>query len=232
MTRPAILLTAALSLIMSAITAQAADIQITRLPYNISVPGTYILTSNLSANVLGGFPITVDSAVAGPIIIDLKEWTLAVSDQNIGAIYIVSNRTASSITVRNGTIEGSTPGFLTGYGVVVNEDINFGIPTTNYVSNIHIEDMTFSNFYYAVDFNQTNSSSITDCDFTSVPHSLMVGIIDVASQGGNHYKNDSFDGNESEELVVEGAQEFPFAAGPVVLKDCRFEGAAETKLKP
>jgi hypothetical protein len=58
------ILAAALGLVMGAITAQTAEIQITSFPYNISVPGTYVLTSNLSANVRGWFPITVNSAVA------------------------------------------------------------------------------------------------------------------------------------------------------------------------
>jgi hypothetical protein len=225
------ILAAALGLVMGAITAQTAEIQITSFPYNISVPGTYVLTSNLSANVRGWFPITVNSAVAGPIIIDLKGFTLSVTADNIGAIYIENNSTASSITIRNGTIQGSTNGILTDYGVVVNEDIQNGIPTTNYVSNIKIEKITFGNFYTAVELNQTNSSSITDCSFTSTPESEMIGIVDIASQGGNTYKNDSFDGNEDQELVVEGAHTYPFAAGPVVLKNCGFEAAAKAKAK-
>jgi hypothetical protein len=218
------LLTAALSLILRATTAQAADIQITSLPCFITVPGTYIFKSNLSVNGVFESGITVDSAVAGPIIIDLKGWTLSTAvDQGGAGIYIGNNSTASPITIRNGVIQGGA------YGVDVNRNVSFEVATTNYILNVHIKEITFSNIPTAVLFNQTNLSSVTDCAFTAVPNSPMVGILDIASQGGNHYRNDHFDGNERQQLIVAGAYQFPFAAGPAVLKDCRFQAPAKQK---
>jgi hypothetical protein len=120
----------------------------------------------------------------------------------------------------DGTMQG---GF---YGVDVNRTVSFDTVTTNYVSNIHIEKLTFNNFFVAVLFKQTNSSSVTDCAFTALPEAAITGILDAASQGGNHYRNDRFDGNQVNQLEVESASEFPFTAGPSVLKDCRYEATA------
>jgi hypothetical protein len=48
MNRRNILLTAALGLIMIALSAQAANITIPSLPFTISAPGTYVLAANMS----------------------------------------------------------------------------------------------------------------------------------------------------------------------------------------
>jgi hypothetical protein len=103
-----ILLTTTLSLMMSAITPHAAEISIISLPYHITVPGTYILKSNLSASGVFVAGITVDSAVAGPIVIDLKGFTISGANAPAGAIiYILDNPTASRITIRNGTMQSN-----------------------------------------------------------------------------------------------------------------------------
>jgi hypothetical protein len=73
-----ILLTAAFSL-LSVLSAQAANIKISSLPFNITAPGTYVLTGNLtfaSGNQAG---INVISNVSGPVVVDLKGFILAGS---------------------------------------------------------------------------------------------------------------------------------------------------------
>jgi hypothetical protein len=220
-----VVLTAAFSLIMSAFTAPAADITITSLPYSISVPGTYILKSNMSVNGVFAAGITVDSAVAGPIIIDLKGLMISGLNNPGGAlIYISDNPTASRITIRNGRLQGGPSGSI--YGVDVNRTLSRET-VTNWVSNIHIKGIIFDNLLTGVLFQQTNSSSVTDCAFTAAPRSAVIGINSIYSQGGNHYKNDSFDGNQSQQLLVVGPDGFPNFAAPVVLKDCRYEAPAK-----
>ena len=80
-----LLLTVSLSLIMSAITAQAAPkknppppIQISSLPFVISAPGTYVLTANLTAPItpykVGA--INIATVIIGPVIVDLKGFAI------------------------------------------------------------------------------------------------------------------------------------------------------------
>jgi hypothetical protein len=85
-----ILLTAALSLITSALTphiahaqtalAQAvkkASIPITQLPYNITAPGTYVLTGNMSYISGSSFgAISIIGPITGPVVVDLKGFTI------------------------------------------------------------------------------------------------------------------------------------------------------------
>jgi IS6 family transposase len=58
-------------LIMSALSAQSADIQITSLPFSITAPGSYVLTSNLTYTG-GGPAITINLSASGPVVLDLK----------------------------------------------------------------------------------------------------------------------------------------------------------------
>jgi hypothetical protein len=71
--------TAAFGLIMSAIAAQAANIQITSipsLPYTIAAPGTYVLTKNLSYPAQTGFAINILTTLAGPVVLDFQGHTI------------------------------------------------------------------------------------------------------------------------------------------------------------
>src|SRR5215469_13468265 len=83
-----ILLMAALGLTMSATLmgqsvntpAITSKIPINSLPFNITAPGTYVVTRNLTFSVSsGGNPvaaITVPTSLSGPVVIDLKGFTL------------------------------------------------------------------------------------------------------------------------------------------------------------
>lgn len=111
-------------------------------------------------------------------------------------------------------------------------DSPWDIPNAIYPTNIHVEKITFTNLHVAVLFKQTNFSSVTDCVFTAPPESDISGIVDEGSQGGNHYRNDRFDGNQSTQLLVEGAIEFPFTAGSFGLKGLSVRSTRKHKLKP
>src|ERR1700761_5664096 len=92
MNRPTkILLTAAFSL-LSALSAQSANTQlattqaaknatipISYMPFSITAPGTYVLTGNLTFSPSTSVvvpAITVSTAISGPVVIDLKGFTL------------------------------------------------------------------------------------------------------------------------------------------------------------
>jgi hypothetical protein len=100
-----LLLTAALTLIMSALAAQAADIQISSLPFNITAPGRYVLASDLTWSDQTGnsSAITVLFVETGSVVIDLKGHTL--TGGNTG-IVVRGDRNSVSTTIKNGTLKG------------------------------------------------------------------------------------------------------------------------------
>jgi hypothetical protein len=148
-----LLLTAALDLIMSAITAQAANTQlattqaakptsspISRLPYTIGAPGTYVVTGNLTCFTAGN-AITINVTSPGTVILNLNGFTL-YANPNIGAgpgdnavAILNTNSPASIVTVKNGTIGGLDQGF--GNGVSVNGS------ATGYLANVTVDHVNF-----------------------------------------------------------------------------------------
>jgi hypothetical protein len=122
-----VLLTASFSLIMSALTAQAANTQlattqaaktstipISYLPFDITAPGTYVLTANLISTAtrlnFEGYngAINISGALMGPVVVDLKGFTLTGPGANSIGIDIgaFSNGLTNTypITIRNGTL--------------------------------------------------------------------------------------------------------------------------------
>jgi hypothetical protein len=160
----------------------AAPIPITAVPFAITAPGTYVLSSNLTS--FASQPaITISSPAAGPIILDLGGFTLQFNP-NFGPGYsgiaIQSNSTASNITIRNGTVQHFQVGV----------DVN---PlATGWLSNIRIDNMTFiEDIVACVQFNSVNSSSVTNCTFKG---SGLYEIRDINTQTGNQYGDDVFEG--------------------------------------
>ena len=113
-------LTTAFSLIMIALSAQAADTTIPSLPFTISAPGTYVLAANMSftsqqnGNAQGA--ISIPANLPGPVIVDLKGFTITGNGGTsvgvtIGGAFTgpqVSN--AFPITVRNGSLKNFDAG--------------------------------------------------------------------------------------------------------------------------
>jgi hypothetical protein len=79
----------------------APPIQITAVPFAITAPGTYVLSSNLVCLALPA--ITIHSPVAGPIILDMGGFTLQPIPNGDGFLagILIENPTASKITIRN-----------------------------------------------------------------------------------------------------------------------------------
>ena len=103
---------------MSALPVQAGNIPISALPVNITNPGTYVVTENLSYPVYGP-AIVIANNVTGEVIVDLKGFTLTGAGEidnnhvsfgvSIG-YYQVSATNHYPIIIRNGTLENFTVG--------------------------------------------------------------------------------------------------------------------------
>jgi hypothetical protein len=154
--------------------------------------------------------ITINSPTAGRIILDLGGFTLS-PNPNVGSgndAIDVANPTGSKIVIQNGTISSFWG------GVEVNQ------PGTSFVSNMHIENMTFYGVRFrSVVFVQVNSSSVTGCSFLSAPgtSAAQYGIQDYNTQTGNAYYDDTFDGiGQTEALAVS-------FANTVILEHAHFQ---------
>jgi hypothetical protein len=96
MKRLIFILTVALSVIMGGLSVQAADIQITSLPFNITAPGAYVFTQDLSYSAQytpapnnpgpTGLPYTpaiiVSRNLLGPVVLDFKGYALTGAGYN------------------------------------------------------------------------------------------------------------------------------------------------------
>jgi parallel beta-helix repeat protein len=178
-----LLLTVSLNLIMSATALQAANIQISSLPYTISAPGTYVLTRDLTTSAFTA--ISISPMVSGPVILDLKGHTItgAGESYNSNAVNISGVSTnAYSITVENGTITGFAYGVSTGNS---NGSELVAIKLSNLaISAAGVSVPTTAGFYIAF----TANSTISDCAISNSNY----GIYDFDSSGGNTYTNLTF----------------------------------------
>jgi len=202
------LLTAALGLVMSALTAQAApNIPISGVPFNISGPGTYVLVRNLTYTGSGS-AITI-SNITGPVILDFKGFTLTgpgtVNLVGIGTGITVQGNGLNTITnipvtIRNGTVSQ----FLVGL---------FAFE----LNNLTITSMAFPLTYpgsssaTGIHFILVSDSLINDCDISSA----LYGIIDDLSREGNRYVS-VFCG-------ADNTLEVPHYAEGLTVKYCEFE---------
>jgi len=203
-----ILLTAAFGLIMSALSAHSANIPISYLPFNITAPGTYVVTSNLVCPA-PETAITINGSVAGRIILDLGGYTVSTYPNTgslVAGIVIQSNPANINITVRNGAVYG--------FWVGVDVNPNTAVPSPLYFSNIHLENVAFLfERLIGVSYNQIDSSTVNDCTFTG---GVLTGIKDTYSPTGNRYSQNSFDIGHNTALEV-------LLASPAVLEHCQFD---------
>jgi hypothetical protein len=215
---------------MSAITAQSADVQITSLPFTIGVPGTYVITGNLSftaptpPNASTYYAaILVPTSLPGPVILDLKGFTLTSNGASVTASVgvgigggfvgpFVAN--AFPITVRNGSLNSFAVG-------IEASQAEPGPVLPPPLTNIAIRNMTFFLLQAPVAnsngiiFGGVHSSTIKNCTFNN----CAFGINDVLSAGGNQYTDLTFN-NVDEVLVIS-----PHAK-TIVLDDCNFAAPA------
>ena len=215
---------AALSLTMSAIAAQAANIQITSLPFTIGAPGTYVITGNLNFTAPTSpftstffAAILIPTSLSGPVILDLKGFTLTSNGPNVTASVgvgigggfvgpFVAN--AFPITVKNGSLNNFQAGIWASQA-----EAGPVIPPP--LTNIEVSNMSFSTLSQGIIFFEVNSSTVKNCTFNNA------GIEDTLSAGGNEYTTLTFKGNGGLSIASDRA-----ASGlpntTIVLDDCRF----------
>jgi hypothetical protein len=197
-----ILLTAALSLLsvltshtgyaqaVPTQTAKSSSFIISSLPYSITSPGTYVLTSNLTyfdptgqtaAIGVSGVPLT------GPVVINLKGFTLTGSSTPnplpnaavATGIALVGGNHGVAVTIENGTIKN--------YGIGVASYLFTNVTLNNLiVSGAHTTDVDGR----CVRFFRTSNSFIKHCTFSDADY----GIQDYETEVGNSYMSDSFTG--------------------------------------
>jgi hypothetical protein len=178
----------ALSLIMSATSLQAANIQIPSLPFNITSAGTYVLKGNLSYSGTST-AINISPNITGPVILNLNGFTITGIVSLVGVP--VKNFSVAVGVLGAGTL---VPSITIENGVIQNFGFGLWVETGSVLSNINVNNMAFKFILSAtadgvcILFDEVNSSSVTNCTFTSSDK----GIADGRSGGGNRYTNDSF----------------------------------------
>lgn len=171
---------AALGQIMNATALPATNIQISYLPYTISAPGTYVLTTNMSYPSSQGAAITTLKTIPGPVVLDCEghaiTWTGTTGDEAFGVfIGILGPSLVNTypITIKNGTIDG----FLLG---IDGEEAP--------ITRLTVENMSFSNALEAVALAGISHSNINKCVFTLTNY----GIYDYNDAANNTYLNNTF----------------------------------------
>jgi hypothetical protein len=91
--------------LLSALSAQAANIKISALPFAITSPGTYVLSRNLSFTTgnPGDSAISIASNIQGPVAINLNGFTISGGVSSDRAITINATN-EGPISIRDGTI--------------------------------------------------------------------------------------------------------------------------------
>src|SRR5271165_120822 len=218
-------LMAALSLIMSAIAVHTANaqavatqagtitsIKIFALPCYIKDPGTYVLTKNLtftSGNLAG---INVITNVSGPVVIDLKGYTITgPGTPGTESVGVLIGNTGSTntypITIRNGTISNCSSGISVGErtDVTINNIVFYEPALLSNAVNV-----------LGVYLERSSSSTVSNCAFSVTTTGVSFGIEDFESTGGNSYNNDTFV-NVTWPLYVQGSVQ-----GTLTLDRCQF----------
>jgi hypothetical protein len=174
--------------LLSALSAQSANVKISSLPFNITAPGTYVLTTNLTSTATNTGAINISTAAPGPVVLDLKGFSITgPGGRSFGVTvgYVpFGGSNAYPVTIRNGTLnnfeyevwaEGASDLYLsdiTVNNIVFNVNPNWTLPAG-----------------YGIDFQYVNSSTISNCTFITSTY----GISDTASAGGNSYNNNTFE---------------------------------------
>jgi hypothetical protein len=211
---------------VQSVTTQAAkspSIKISALPFNITAPGTYVLTSNLTSPITsyGVGAINISPAIAGSVVVDLGGFTLTGPGPwqsggiTIGVTIGVIGGTPNTypIRVRHGTIQnfGIAVQTQAASNITINSVV-FNLPTTSDAIGIA-----------GVMLNNTDSSIVNNCTFNlnGATNGVTYGITDYLSTGGNSYNNNTFVNLYSDLVVCAGNNNQP-AVSRLVLANCQF----------
>jgi hypothetical protein len=195
-----LLLTASLSLIMSPMAVQADPAtKIFTLPCVITVPGNYVLASNLFfSGPMYSTAITISPTINGPVIIDLKGFTIDGGDLpggggNYVTLFKMEGTASTPANNSSRAIPPNAPGRNL-YPVTIRNGRVQGFQNAFWFEAC--KDITINNIYFnygvqGVEFLYVDSSSVNNCNFDHT----YIGITDDDSNGGNGFHNDIFNDN-------------------------------------
>jgi Right handed beta helix region len=207
MNRPTRALVTATFSLLSVLSAHAANSKISSLPFTITAPGTYALAGNLSYTSGSSFgAISITGPIEGPVIVDLKGFTLTSDVADSKACILIRDGTGTyPTTVRNGSITTFANGI---------NDFE--------VSNITIKNVVFNRNGTGVVFGQfVGSSTVSNCTFNSCSN---LGIYDYVSPGGNSFSNNTFVNTTALDIYSY------CCSTPLVLDRCQFAAPPATSL--
>jgi hypothetical protein len=194
-----ILRIAVVACLLIPLAAQSANIQISSLPFAITAPGTYVVTGDLTfssppqPNGTSVAAITISTALSGPVVVDLKGFTITGSGGETvgfgiggGDGFFAGTNVPNTypITIRNGILRNFPFGV---WGEITNGGFLSNIVVNNLA--IYLVDDPNGNGK-AILFDKVNSSSVNNCSI----HGGTLGIQDFGIEGGNSYNNDVFVG--------------------------------------
>jgi hypothetical protein len=139
-------------MLLSVPSSSYAQTTIVSLPFTISVPGTYVFTTNLTYSQTSGNAITVN---VSNVTIDLNGYYLSCPILSNGARAIYSYNKAN-IRVKNGEIVGFGAGGVEIDYLASGTNVNFG----------HlVEDIRFYHNYSGVEFEGSRGCVVKNCQF-------------------------------------------------------------------
>lgn len=171
-----------------------------------------MLRTNLTSLVPYPPAILISTQVTGPIVLDMKGFTLTGCGQGsfgigVGIYFQGSNQ--YPITIRSGTLTGFT------YPLWVEAQAPVSGLTLNHL-NINVFTSSGGEGGTGVIFSQVENSLVANCRFFGGEY----GIEDYASPGGNRYFFDTFTGVNPLYVTAQNG-------GQQVIGDCRFAAPAQ-----
>jgi hypothetical protein len=136
------------------------------LPFTLTAPGTYVLVSDLAC-APSTYAITIPTNLTGPVIVDLKGFTITGAGISIGQPPpgpAVSN--AFPITVRNGTITNVAVG-------VSVQTVSIAVLSSITISNLTITVVAPPPSYCIMFNGYVENSVVRDCTFNTANYGIL-----------------------------------------------------------
>jgi len=185
------------ALMTTLIAANAANIPITSLPFNITAQGTYVLKGNMSYLATNDIPaITIANNINGTVIVDLKGFTITGGGESQNGVSFgvtignINTPVANlyPITVRNGSLINFTVGIdcsqgghdnltnLTFDNLTIDHPLGAGVQTTGIyfvATSSTVNNCNLSNYEFGIILNRTgvanNSYKANQFTFVTSP---------------------------------------------------------------
>jgi hypothetical protein len=180
---------------------------ITAVPFVISVPGNYFLPADLSFSG-AGVAIVIE---ANEVVLDLNGRSLkatgAAASPNVGIGIAVLNH--EDVVIQNGDINK-----FGAFGILL--DATDGVKEHNQKNRV--QRVNFNADQVGVQVVSGSIDVVEDCDFDGGS----VGIVDIASLGGDRFQKDNFENQQPVEAFNAGFGVLALPGKGVLVEDCMF----------